>query len=191
MEWVEVMRNTGMFFVIATDILRYGLIALGFVVFSRALVDFVMVSNPALAARFMTTVRRPSNMGAIAKLFIGVLMGTLGAQLQLVDVLGTLISDTTPPAVTWADYQQIGTGAAEEAKLTVLVIVGIMQFFGLLAVAKGLTIWRDNADGIAKQSVSQGFWFMVGGMLAYKIEVVHHLAATIFGLDFFKIIGIS
>jgi hypothetical protein len=43
---------------------------------------------------------------------------------------------------------------------------------------KGLFIWRDNSDGIGKSSNAQGFVYL-GGMLAYKIEEVHALAATI------------
>ncbi len=63
--------------------------------------------------------------------------------------------------------------------------------FGLLAIGRGLWIWRDNADGIAKLSVGQGTMFMIGGMLAYKVEVVHAFLASWFGLDFFKIIGLT
>ncbi|MGQ1269962.1 type VI secretion protein (plasmid) [Acinetobacter baumannii] len=192
METIDILQNMGFFFVAATEVLRYFFVVSGFYVFLHALVDFVQISQPALAGRFMTQIRRPSAFGASMKLIIAAFLCTLGLRLQLLDIVGSLISDTTPAGVTYYDYTQYtGSSYTDELNLAVLVIIGVLQFFGLLAIGRGLWIWRDNADGIAKLSVGQGTMFMIGGMLAYKVEVVHAFLASWFGLDFFKIIGLT
>jgi hypothetical protein len=51
-----------------------------------------------------------------------VIMAQLGLNLQLVDVMGSFMSDTTPAAVTYYDYSQnVGNSYTAELNLTVLV----------------------------------------------------------------------
>ncbi|WP_436899610.1 type VI secretion protein [Acinetobacter gyllenbergii] len=192
MEFVEVLQNSGTLIVATTTVVRYACILFGFIIFVRALFDCVAVVDPVNASRYLTQIRRPSAMGVLTKMIIAVVLAQLGLNLQLVDVMGSLMSDTTPAAVTYYDYSKnVGSSYTAELNLTVLVLIGVCQLVGLLALMKGLFIWRDNSDGIGKASNAQGFVYLIGGMLAYKIEEVHALLATIFGLDFFKIIGLS
>ncbi|WP_173912859.1 type VI secretion protein [Acinetobacter sp. Marseille-Q1618] len=192
MDFIQVLQNSGTLIVASITIARYLCVVLGFIVFVRAILDMIAVSDPVNATRFMTTVRRPSASGVVVKLIIAMLLVQLGLNLQLVDVMGSLLNDTRPNAVTYYDYSQtVGNSYTAELSLTILVVIGICQLVGIMAMIKGLLIWRDNSDGIGKSSNAQGFVYILGGMLSYKIEDVHALVATIFGLDFFKIIGLS
>ncbi len=192
MNFVDVLQNSGTVIVATTTVVRYACIFIGFIIFCRALVDCVAVIDPVNASRYITQVRRPSAMGCLTKVIIAVVLAQLGLNLQLVDVMGSFLNDTTPDAVTYYDYaQNVGNTYTAEMNLTVLVLIGVSQLVGLLALVKGLLIWRDNSDGIGKSTNAQGFVYLIGGMLAYKIEDVHALFATVFGLDFFKIIGLT
>ncbi|MBS4734553.1 type VI secretion protein, partial [Acinetobacter baumannii] len=76
METIDILQNMGFFFVAATELLRYFFVVSGFYIFLHALVDFVQISQPALAGRFMTQIRRPSAFGASMKLIIAAFLCT-------------------------------------------------------------------------------------------------------------------
>ena len=72
MEFVEVLQNSGTLIVATTTVVRYACILFGFIIFVRAVFDFVGVVDPVNASRYLTQIRRPSAMGVFVKMIIAV-----------------------------------------------------------------------------------------------------------------------
>ena len=82
MEFVEVLQNSGTLIVATTTVVRYACILFGFIIFVRAVFDFVGVVDPVNASRYLTQIRRPSAMGVFVKMIIAVIMAQMGLNLQ-------------------------------------------------------------------------------------------------------------
>lgn len=75
-------------------------------------------------------------------------------------------------------------------KYSQIIIFGVTQAIGLIAIFKGLRIWAKASDRSSRESAWHGLNYVIFGTLAVQIQQVLAVITNTIGFNFFSMIGL-
>lgn len=158
-----------------------------FMVFS-AIIDFAQAGEKN--KKYLGT-HQASGVSGIIKLIIAGALFNFADNGQAGTVLSSIFFDQNAFSLVSIDSYVTNHSENEVQMLTKIVIIGVTQVVGLIAIFKGLRIWAKASDRSGKESVSHGLNYLIFGTLCIQVTQVLGVINNTVGFNFFKMIGLA
>lgn len=161
------------------------LIALGMTFW--ALVDFAQAGEKN--KKYLGT-HQASAASGIVKLLVAGALGNFGTNGQAGSVMASVFFNQHKMELISIDSY---VGHADENPvqvLTKIVIIGMTQIVGLIAIYKGLRILSRAADRSGKEGAWHGVNYLIFGTLCIQVTQVIGIVNNTVGFNFFKMVGL-
>lgn len=139
--------------------------------------------------KYVGTGHHASGWSAIAKIFIAGFMANLAANGQMINVVSSLFFSDNSFSLISIDSYVSSPDENEIQKYLRIVIIGVTQILGLIAVFKGLRIWAKASDKTGKEGFWHGFNYLIFGALCVQVAKVMGVVQATLGFDVFKMVG--
>jgi hypothetical protein len=125
------------------------------------------------AMKYVAGRQKYSVGSALVTMFIGSILLAMGT-LEMVGIMSrTLTGNYVDSRITAnsLSYTQAGTnGLAEKAQIATLVLLGIMQLVGFIAMIKGWLTINQYYNQQGQAGLGQAFGWIIGGVLAWNFK---------------------
>lgn len=127
---------------------------------------------------------------ALVKILLAGVLATTAANANMFHIASSLFFDNTAIALISIDTYEPDSHANQAQVMTKIVLIGITQTIGILAIFKGIRVWAKASDKSGQDGFWHGFLYILFGALCIQIlRVVGVIQATL-GFDFFKMVGL-
>lgn len=152
------------------SLVQITILVIGVYLVSMSLFDFWGVSNQNIQ-KYLSGASRITVSGAIAKLLVGSVFISL-ATLEMVGILSRSVTGDSAEARMTSDGLTYVQNASldEQAKLAALVVLGILQVLGLVAMSKGLLTVNKHYSGQSREGIGTAMAWLIGGLCAWNFR---------------------
>ena len=185
---IDVLINVGVIVPLLIMFMQGVVSLMAYFLFVSSLVEIWGVSNEN-AMKYLPGSQRYSYGSALATMFISALM-LATSTLQLIGMLSRSLSGDyaanriTPESLSYSG----GGGLAEKAQIATLVLLGIMQAVGFIAIVKSFILFNSRFnDSHPRHGVGAGFTFLIGGLVCWNFKWFADLVNNQLG---FNLIGL-
>ncbi len=143
---------------------------IGLYLVSSSLFDLWGSSNNNIQ-KYLSSASRVTVSGAIVKMFVGAIFISVST-LEMVGILSRSVTGGTAEVRMTSDGLTYVQNASlnEQAQLAALVVLGILQVIGLVAMAKGLLTINKHYNGQSHQGIGTAMAWLIGGLCAWNFR---------------------
>lgn len=139
--------------------------------------------------KYVGTGHHASAWSGIAKIIIAGFMANLAVNGQMISVVSSVFFSDNSFSLISIDSYISSPEENEIQKYLRIVIIGITQMLGLIAVFKGLRIWAKVSDRTGKEGFWHGVNYLIFGTLCIQVAKVMGVIQATIGFDVFKMVG--
>lgn len=141
-------------------------------------------------SKFLPTKSQPTAAGAWIQLFIAGITLSLAVSLAPAAIFSSFLTGSSEYANIYTVKPYVApTNQSTMQALFHNFIITVMQFMGLLAWFRGLSIWWNISQGTSDKTVGKVIGYFIFGTACFAIEWVNRLLANSIGFDFISILS--
>lgn len=152
-----------------------------------AIVDFAQASEKN--KKYLGT-HQASALSGIVKLIIAGVLANFAYNGQAATVLSSIFFTVNDFQLVSIDSYVARPNENLAQKYSQIIIFGVTQAIGLIAIFKGLRIWAKASDRSSRESAWHGLNYVIFGTLAIQIQQVLAVITNTIGFNFFSMIGL-
>ena len=130
-------------------------------------------------------------LSGIVKLLIAGALANFATNGQAAEVMSSFFFNDNSFTLVSIDSYVSDAQENHVQKLTKIVIIGVTQILGLIAIFKGLRIWAKASDRSGKESAWHGLNYLIFGTLCVQVAQVMGIINNTFSFNFFSMIGLA
>lgn len=152
-----------------------------------AIIDFAQAGEKN--KKYLGT-HQASALSGVIKLIIAGVLANFAYNGQAATVFSSVFFWTNEFELVSIDSYVSSPNENLAQKYSQIIIFGVTQAIGLIAIFKGLRIWAKASDRSGRESAWHGLNYVIFGTLAVQIQQVLAVISNTIGFNFFSMIGL-